>query len=433
MPGIARLLTAAAAIALLAAPPALARDHWVAAGDAAPGGAAADGSAAAPWPDIDAALAAAQSGDRIVLAPGRHGTAFLRNAVFDPPVSIVSAPGGRAHFDRLRIDKAAGLVLRDLDIWPTPPETGRQKGIAVRIDGGASDIVLSGLDIRSTATATDFETWDKADWKRISIKLVQIWGRDVTLADSTLTGGASALGIKGPGAVIRGNEIRGFSKDGVRIFGAGTVFAGNTIRDCVDVSGNHDDGIQSWARRGNAPDEVVDVTIEANRILEWTGPPDHPLRCRLQGIGLFNGPYRNWTIQNNLIAVRTAHGMSLGYMIGSRVINNTVVNIDGETGRKPWIDVDDGTLQNGTIVANNVANSYRLRGPLGDGVRRANTAVRYPHRMFADPARGDYRPAAGSPLLDSADPALSPAVDIEGLARPQGAGPDHGAFERHAD
>ncbi len=431
MSWIARLLTAAALSALLAAAPALARDHWVSARDGAPGGGAADGSAAAPWPDVAAALAAAEGGDRILLAPGAHGALSVGGHAFAPPVTITSAPGGRAHLDEIAIGDAAGLVIRDLDVWPA--SDARPKPAVVTVWSPARDIVLDGLDIRSTEGALDYYSWDWPTWKAHAVKGVQIEGQDITLSNSTVTGGATALGLKGARARITGNDIRGFSKDGIRVFGAGTVIAGNTIRDCVDVSGNHDDGIQSWARRGNAPDEIVDVTIEANRILEWTGPSDHPLRCKLQGIGLFNGPYRNWTIRNNLIVVRPAHGIALGTVMESRVVNNTVVNSEGQTGRKPWIQATPGTLENGTVVANNVANGYRLMGSLGADVRRANVEVRYPFRMFADPARGDYRPGADSPLLDNADPAVSPAADIEGTARPQGGGPDHGALERHGE
>lgn len=419
--------------ACIAPPPAVARDHFVAALGAtgATGAAgAADGSRAAPWPDLSTALAAAATGDRILLAPGRHGPVKLSRVTFDPPVTITSAPGGRAHLDRLEIDRAAGLTIVDLDIWPTPPAEGRQKGIVVNVSGRTSDIVLRGLDIRSAPGALDYASWDADTWNRVPVKLVQIWGADVTLADSTLTGGATALGIKGARARITGNEIRGFAKDGMRVFGAGTVVAGNTIRDCVSVHGNHDDGIQSWARRGNAPDEVVDITIAGNRILEWTGRADHPLRCRLQGIGLFNGPYRNWTIENNLIVARAGHGMNLGSVLGSRVVNNTIVSAPGAKPNRPWIQAAPDTLGSGTVIANNIAPFYRLKGPNGPGAARANVVLRYPHRLFEDPGALDFRPRAGSPILDSADPAAAPGRDIDGRARPQGAGPDHGAFER---
>lgn len=417
---------AACLIALLTALPAAARDHWVAAGP--PSGAAPDGTPEAPWPDSATALAAAKDADRILLAPGNHGRVKLSGASFDRPVTITSAPGGRAHLDRLRISDAAGLVIRDLDIWPPTPETGRVRGPVVKVSRNASDIVLQGLDIRSTEGAAEYYTWDRETWRRLSTRGVHIDGADVTLADSTISGASVGMGLKGARARIIGNDIRGFSADGIRVFGAGTVLRGNTIRDCVDVSGNHDDGIQSWARRGDAPDEVIDIVIDGNRILEWTGPDDHPLRGRLQGIGLFDGPYRNWTITNNLVATQPWHGIHLGTVLESRVLNNTVVNITGSTAKKPWIKATPGTMESGTVVANNVAPAYRLFGKHSYG--RANVTIRYPYRLFEDPGALDFRPKLDSPLIDAADPARAPDHDIDGTARPQAAGPDHGAFER---
>ncbi|MBA3818759.1 MAG: hypothetical protein H0X17_07695 [Deltaproteobacteria bacterium] len=51
---------------------------------------------------------------------------------------------------------------------------------------------------------------------------------------------------------------------------------------------------------------------------------------------------------------------------------------------------------------------------------------------FVNAAAGDFRLQAGSPAIDAALPTtgLNPDHDFEGTARPQGASPDIGAFER---
>ncbi|MBN2247978.1 MAG: right-handed parallel beta-helix repeat-containing protein, partial [Coriobacteriia bacterium] len=48
---------------------------------------------------------------------------------------------------------------------------------------------------------------------------------------------------------------------------------------------------------------------------------------------------------------------------------------------------------------------------------------------FADAAEDDYRLVDDSPCLDVADPAVAPALDLRGVVRPQGDGPDMGAYE----
>jgi hypothetical protein len=49
--------------------------------------------------------------------------------------------------------------------------------------------------------------------------------------------------------------------------------------------------------------------------------------------------------------------------------------------------------------------------------------------LFVSAAEGDLHLQSGSPAIDAADPLSSPAVDIDGDARPHGVGPDMGADE----
>ncbi|WP_290062311.1 choice-of-anchor Q domain-containing protein, partial [Amycolatopsis solani] len=49
---------------------------------------------------------------------------------------------------------------------------------------------------------------------------------------------------------------------------------------------------------------------------------------------------------------------------------------------------------------------------------------------FADPAHGDYHLAEGSAAVDAGSPRRAPVFDLDGVARPAGAGFDIGAYER---
>jgi hypothetical protein len=59
------------------------------------------------------------------------------------------------------------------------------------------------------------------------------------------------------------------------------------------------------------------------------------------------------------------------------------------------------------------------------------TGVTYVDPKLVDPAHGDYHLMPGSPAIDAADTTIPDDHDFDGTARPQGAGPDIGAFEFH--
>lgn len=433
------LLAAFGIAAALAAGPAAAAAYFVAPEGAAPA-AGADGSAAAPWPSVEAAFRAGklQGGDKLLLEPGNYGGLRVAKQKFDPPLTITSAPGGRAHADRIAVRDSSGLVFSDLDVWPQQP---RQDGAAsktdvvVMADQQSAQIRFERLDIRSGPEAENYYNWTAQDWLTTwRIRGVSLDGPDQALIDSTLTAISNGIEARSARAQIIGNEVRGFSKDGMRGFGKGSVFRGNTVRDCIKVDGNHDDGFQSWTTTpGNhEPATIEGIVLEGNTILEWTGPKNHPLRGTLQGISMFNGPYVDMVIRNNVIAVTAPHGIALYGGRNGKIINNTVVNIDGKAGKAPWIMLKSskGAPSQNNLVANNAAMKLQLGPP--EGLSRASThnvVLKYLPQVFPGSARLDFRPARGSYLVDAADPALAPRTDILGTARPQGAGPDIGAYE----
>lgn len=418
-PRLLSCLTAGLLSLLLAAPAALAGTYVVTSGAASGGTGATD----RPWPSVAAALSSGrlQGGDTLLLTAGNHGPLDLAGVSFDPPLKLVADTGAPVHLDRIRIAKSSGLALSGFEVGPRQDPQKIETAV-VLIETSAKDITLARLDIRGWSDADSYYSWTAADWLSRRNKGVQIDGRNVTLQDSRLTGVTTGVGIGGTGARVIGNEIRGFSKDGMRVVNSHALIQGNTIRDCIKVDKNHDDGIQSWAKRGGAPDLIEDVVIDGNRILEWTGPRDHPLRGGLQGIGLFNGPYANWVIQNNLVMSRVRHGIALYGIRDSRIVNNTVIHIDGSPGKQPWIHLSPARVADGNVVANNIAQGLHL------GKERwpwPNALVQNPLRELRDMAGGDFRLPPGS---NRPDPDAAPPLDIDGSRRSRSSGDGFGAF-----
>ena len=422
---------------LIAAQAAQTADYYVAAGgtDSATALSAGNGSAAAPWPSVGAAFASGQlaGGDRLLLEPGEHGNLTIRGATFEPPLTITPATGGRVHVNKIWIHESSGLIIERLAVWPLAPLNveGKKPGNPlVHATASSSRITFRGLDVRGAPDAdTRYLDWSKDDWLHVwRAAGVMLAGPDQTLQNSVLTGISNGITAAGPRARVLDNEVRGFSKDGLRGLGSGSVFRGNVVRDCVKVDGNHDDGFQSWVSLPGKGDRKVvsDVSVIGNVILEWTGPANHPLRGQLQGISLFNGPYRNWIISNNLIAVSAYHGIALYGTSNFEVVHNTVVQIDGKPGKSPWIMTKNTTGDaSGNLIANNAAMNIKLDPKTANA--RDNLVIRFPIPMFVNVATHDYRPVPGSALVGAADPSLGEKQDLIGTQRP--ARPAIGALE----
>jgi hypothetical protein len=65
----------------------------------------------------------------------------------------------------------------------------------------------------------------------------------------------------------------------------------------------------------------------------------------------------------------------------------------------------------------------------GTGSLNCGAGVIFGDALFVDETNGDFHLSAGSPALDAGTSVGAPMVDIDGTARPQGAGVDMGAFE----
>jgi len=436
----AAVLAAAFALAALPGAQASARDVHVSP-IGAPPVADPDGSRERPWPKLYIALRNGdlRPGDRLVLGAGEHGDLQLNGVNGRGRLSIVGDPDGRAHVDTIEIKASKDIFVSDLAVWPRDPaamSAERPKRPVVSVSK-SSGVRLENLDIRSGADARNYVVWTKEQWQGpYAIDGVSIrGGGDNALRNSRLRGVRHAVFIRSPNALVENNIVEGFSGDGLRGIADFGVFRGNIVKNCVKVSKNHDDGFQSWSRGADGKvgsGEVKGVVLERNSFFEWEGNLAHPLRCKLQGIGLFDGAYRNWTIQNNLVVTRHWHGITVFGPIGVLVVNNTVVHPNGRKGGRPWISLQktkDGRPPENTIVANNIAHRFKIDASPGAVAQKNNLKLEKPRRTFADIRRGDFTLSAQSDAIDQGHPMLGAKTDITGAPRTDGR-PDIGAFER---
>ena len=447
------------AVLLFVALPATAANFYV---DPVHGSDNGNGSAAQPWKTLQAVVEAnlietrdwsalpytpartlvpvnagapVKAGDTLWLRSGYHGNLSIRGAYNSAPITIAALRGQVPRLSRVTIEAAQHWVLRGLSISPSYAPPLQQTTIVTVQDhnffGPASDVVIEDSDV---FTVADASAWGASQWLSVASNGVEIGAERVTLRNSRIRNVRFGIGVGGNDARIQHNLVDGFSADGMRGLGDNGLFEYNTVQNNYindPPDGNHDDGFQSWSvgPGGVGTGEVRGVTLRGNVFISVTNPND-PLRSTMQGIGCFDGFFVDWVVENNVVITDHWHGISFLGMRDSRIVNNTVIDINSVSPGPPWIMVaphKDGRPSENVAVRNNLATDYSLAGTSISADH--NLEIASPATYFvAPPYDLSLRPDA--PGIDAGSASLAPALDAREVARPQGAGIDLGAYER---
>ncbi len=385
--------TCAIAVCLLSALPAYSAEYFVAplAAKATQG----NGSRAKPWASVKEAFQSGDihAGDTVTLMPGFHGALELSGQRFSRPVEIL---GKDARFSAIKVTKSENLTFKGLFVWPNKGDKAARS--LIETGPNAANIVFNAMRVQGAEDAANYRDWSKAKWTSIKSNGVRLNGPGNSLTDSTIMGTTMAVTTIGDKTKVLRNQIRGFRADAMRGLGSGSRFIGNVITDCVKIDKNHDDAFQSWSLKdkdGHAI-PVVDLRVEDNVIVEWSGPANHPLRCTLQGIVVFDGIQHGLKIRNNLVAISAYHGISVYGGQGIEIENNTVVNALGVSGGRPWVGLFERkgskTKPTGATVAENIAPKFVNQSDDARVMRKGgNVLAQSPARGFLDVLSGDFR------------------------------------------
>ncbi len=424
--------------------------------DPASGSMQNDGSASAPWSTLaevlDAELIATrsysplpyeagvsqlvpknpgapvQAGDTLLLFSGLHGDCFYRGAYNTAVITIMAADGETPVLSQFHMQACANWRLIGVQVSPEPYGVFHGEPL-VRFASHGYHGPTRDVEVRdcNVSTAADTWEWTAAEWVDRASDGIRVSGNHAAILNNELTNVHFGIVLAGDSGQAVGNSIVNFSGDGMRPMGSDILFEGNTIKNCYAVGdGNHDDGIQSFTNLANP---FYRVTLRGNTIIN-NEDPDQPLMGAMQGIGLFDGPFIDWVVENNVVLVDHWHGISLYGAQDCRVVNNTVIDPSPDTGPGPsWIMINDidGFPSSGCVVANNIANTFNIT----DAVMSANLSVSGADYAlhFVDATAHDVHLIAGSAAIDAADDAYAPATDRDGNPRPFGAQSDIGAYE----
>lgn len=454
-----RLVITAALVAFGITTPGLGGDFYI---DPVTGSAAGDGSAAMPWRTLEEVYtsglietrdwsslpyqpglnlvpvnpgAPVQPGDTLWLSSGDHGGLDIRGAYNVAPITIAARPGHVPTLHRIDITAAQHWIVRGVSVSPShAPPLGAPNDIIEVEDhsffGPSWDVTFEDCEVFTVDDATG---WTAAEWVQAAWSGISVGSDRITVRANRIRNVRFGVTVTGQDARIQENLIDGYSADGMRGLGDGAWFEYNTVKNAfvgAPFDSNHDDGFQSWSvgPSGVGSGEVRDVILRGNVFIN-NEDPNQPLHATVQAIGCFDGFFVNWTVENNVVITDHWHGISFYGMRDSRIVNNTVIDLEGGTPGPPWIMVTDhkgGAQSDNVVIRNNLTSALHWTG--NNMVVDHNIVFTNADAQFVAPPF-DLHLRASSAAIDGGDPNLAPPFDVELVPRPQGAGFDVGAYE----
>jgi len=380
--------------------------------------------------ELQNAINNAQGGDTIFLNSGNYDSLTISRLNNNSAIIIKANTSATPVFSSVSIQNSSYWNLKGFVVKPRHTNDADGK-TAVELNG--QYLVFEDSTINF---ADDISGWTASNWLARTGNGISMGGTYLTIRNNTITNVDHGIYGSATDSLVSGNRIINFRGDGIRGLGDRMVYQYNKIKNAYEVDDNHDDGFQSWSIGGGGVGTGVvrDVTLRGNIVINFEDP-DQPLKSTLQGIGLFDGMYENWIIENNIIITNHWHGITMTGAKDSRVVNNTVLDLDTVRPGPPWIrisDHKDGTHSSGVIVRNNLSTDFSLgAGVISDhnielGMNELST-------YFVNPSGGDYHLKSTSPAIDAGSADNTPGIDIEGTVRPQGVAWDVGAYEFSVD
>lgn len=315
-------------------------------------------------------------GGTILLAPSAKPYSVqlldFKTSQIDAPITIRSLdPDNPAVLDRFHLTNRENLTLTDVVVRQVGDreEYGRFNFILqargsenVTVDGvtfeGAADGMV-GLPGGGGQKPLDFATFKDST--------------GVTVRDSVVSGFHNNFVVVHANDIeIVGNEVFGFTGDGVRIGGAqDVVIEGNVFRDPLGSTErvNHDDMIQFWGNKITQNTERVEIR---DNLLHVGEAPSYQMIFGNNEHRAKNGwLFEDIVVEHNVVFGSNPHMISLGDTRDLVVRHNTVV-INDETvtvendgsARAPFQGFVTVRNSVGAVVEKNVAEAFRDKAHL---------------------------------------------------------------------
>jgi len=372
-----------------------------------------------------------KAGDTIMLRNGYHGAIFASEYYNSDYITIMAQPGQKPWIANLELRSGCKWRVKGLFISPEKAPVYQVKTLinfaSHSWTGESYDCIAEAC---SCYSVIDDSRWTEKDWDTLSCDAMSLPGTRMVARGNYFHNVNFGISVDGDSCLVERNTINHFASDGLRGLGDYDTFQYNTVKNCLAINDNHDDGFQSWSvgAGGVGTGVVKGMVLRGNTIINYEDPA-MPFKGTMQGIGCFDGMFEDWLIENNVVLVDHWHGITLLGAKNCTIINNTVGDVNTIDPGPPWIyigDHKDSTHSSGCVIRNNLSTAYIMgQGVLADH----NITYSNYNTFFVDYAHLDMRLKAGCAAVDSGSPALAPAIDIAGISRPQGNAVDVGAHE----
>lgn len=403
------------------------------------------GTVGEPWSTLEAVFATGKNfavGDTIHCRNGFHGSPVITGDPGNGAVTILAESGHMPRLKGLVFSNASHWIVSGLDLSPMNAGPGFDKRPIVIIGRDCRFITIDRCTIYH---AMDITGWLASNFNERMGTGIDCKGADCTFTRNHIKNTRYSIAVK-PTAVratARYNLIEYILEDGIRCLADDGLYEYNTLRDWYGVTRrDHDDGFQSWTD-GPGKGVIYRNTIRGNLIINLTDP-ENPFPGKKSmgayasdGIGLFDGMYDGWVIENNVIINDNGHGIALFGGVNCRVSNNTVIkNPHRLNDDFPWITITrhkNGTLGSGNLLINNLSSIAPIdRFAIAPGVMQSGNQFvgADTDAYFVDYAHRDLHLKAGSPAIDAGTRDNAPAIDFDRRAR--SVPYDVGAYEYQA-